>query len=261
MLLFGGTNGSALSDTWLFSALTVTAVSPISGPVAGGTPVTITGTGFSGATAVKFGATSVTPTVVSPTEITATSPAESAGTVDITVTDAAGTSPTSAADQFTYQAAPTVSAISPTSGVVAGGTSVAITGTNFAGATAVDFGTEAAFPSYTVVNPTTITAFSPAELAGVSVDVTVTTPTGTSATSAADTFTYNPVPSSPASARAPAASPVARPDARHHHRDRVHGRGGAHVRSGPGHQLHRQRVHLHLCRLRRLRRRAWSASA
>ena len=55
---------------------TVTGISPTSGPVAGGTTVTITGTGFTGATAVMFGTTGATSyTVVSATSITAVSPA------------------------------------------------------------------------------------------------------------------------------------------------------------------------------------------
>ncbi|TXI02102.1 MAG: hypothetical protein E6Q76_16095, partial [Rhizobium sp.] len=84
-------------------APTVTSVSPASGPIAGGTSVTLTGTGFSGATAVHFGATNATSfTVNSDSSITMTSPASSTGTVDITVTTASGTSVTSAADQFTY---------------------------------------------------------------------------------------------------------------------------------------------------------------
>jgi hypothetical protein len=66
--------------------------------------VTITGTGFTGATAVKFGTSNATKfTVNSATSITAVSPkAMGSGTVDVTVTTPAGTSPTSPADQFTY---------------------------------------------------------------------------------------------------------------------------------------------------------------
>ena len=68
--------------------------------------VTITGTGFTGATAVDFGTTAATGvTVVNDTSITATSPAGT-GTVDVTVTTPSGTSATSAADQFTYVAGP-----------------------------------------------------------------------------------------------------------------------------------------------------------
>jgi hypothetical protein len=82
----------------------VTSVSPNSGVPAGGTSVTITGTGFTGATAVRFGATNATSfTVNSSTSITAVSPA-GAGTLDITVTTPADTSATSANDRFTYAA-------------------------------------------------------------------------------------------------------------------------------------------------------------
>jgi hypothetical protein len=85
---------------------TVTSVSPSSGSTAGGTSVTITGTNLNGASAVSFGATPAsTFTVNSSTSITATSPAQGAGTVDVTVTSPAGTSTTSAADHFTYTAA------------------------------------------------------------------------------------------------------------------------------------------------------------
>ena len=65
--------------------------------------MTITGTGFTGATTVDFGTTSATSfAVVSSTSITAMSPEESAGTVDVTVTTSGGTSAVSIADQFTF---------------------------------------------------------------------------------------------------------------------------------------------------------------
>jgi hypothetical protein len=84
----------------------VSSVVPSSGPTAGGTTVTITGTGFQCVSGVKFGTTPAAGfTVVSPTEITATSPAGAAGTIDVTVTNCNGTSPTGPGDQFTYVAA------------------------------------------------------------------------------------------------------------------------------------------------------------
>lgn len=87
-------------------APTVTSISPTSGPATGGTTVTITGTEFTGATAVKFGTASTSDfTVHSDTQITATSPAGS-GTVDVMVTTAGGTSATGVSDQFTYFAVP-----------------------------------------------------------------------------------------------------------------------------------------------------------
>ena len=185
-----GTSATSASDTFTYAAApTVSAVNPNAGPIAGGTSVTITGTNFTGATAVSFGGTAAASfAVVSATSITATSPAHAAGAVDVTVTTPNGTSATSASDTFTYAAAPTVSAVNPNAGPIAGGTSVTITGTNFTGATAVSFGGTAA-TSFAVVSATSITATSPAHAAGA-VDVTVTTPNGTSATSASDTFTY-----------------------------------------------------------------------
>lgn len=72
--------GGILSQTLAFtygdvvSIPTVTGVSPNSGPVTGGTTITITGVGFTGATHVSF-ATDIAPaTVISDTEIRVTSP-------------------------------------------------------------------------------------------------------------------------------------------------------------------------------------------
>lgn len=81
---------------------TVGALVPSSGPAAGGTSVTITGTNFTGATMVTFGvAAAATFAVNSATQVTATSPAGT-GTVDVTVTTPSGISPISTADRFTY---------------------------------------------------------------------------------------------------------------------------------------------------------------
>jgi YVTN family beta-propeller protein len=81
----------------------VTAVSPTHGLPAGGGTVTITGTHFAGASAVSFGSTPATDVrVVNDYTVTATIPAHATGTVDVTVTTPAGTSPATAADQYTY---------------------------------------------------------------------------------------------------------------------------------------------------------------
>ena len=190
----GGTSATSAADQFTYvPAPTVTSISPTSGPTSGGTTVTITGTNFSGATAVTFGGTAASGfTVNSNTQITATAPAQAAGTIDVRVTTGGGTSATSAADQFTYVSAPTVTSVSPTAGPTAGGTSVVITGTNLSGATAVTFGATAA-PGFTVNSATQITATAPAGSPGT-VDVRVTTTGGTSATGAADQFTYVPAP-------------------------------------------------------------------
>ena len=78
--------------------------------------MTITGTSFSGGKRqVDFGTTPATSfTVVSPTTITQADDPAGTGVVNVTVTTANGTSPTSPADQFTYTAeAPTVTSINP----------------------------------------------------------------------------------------------------------------------------------------------------
>jgi YD repeat-containing protein len=188
----GGTAVIASGFTYLGAAPAVTGVSPNAGPLAGGTPVTITGTGLSGLTAVSFGGT---PAVFSPASDTlayATSPAHAQGQVDIQVTTPSGPSQTSGADVFNYVPLPVVTMLDQTSGPAAGGTRVTITGNNFNGATAVSFGAVAVGPGgFTVNSNTSITVTSPNHGPGTAtVDVTVTTAGGTSATSAADQFTY-----------------------------------------------------------------------
>lgn len=167
---------------------TVTAggVSPNSGPATGGTVVTITGTNFNGVTTgVTFGGISASFTVSSLTSIIATTPAHTAGAVDVAVTTGTGTATAPAA--FTYIAGPLVNSISPSSGRTAGGGIVTITGAHLTGATGVNFGPNSA--PFTVNSDTQITAASPAANAGT-VDITVTTSVGISATSPADQFTY-----------------------------------------------------------------------
>jgi YVTN family beta-propeller protein len=166
----------------------VTGVSPNSGQVDAETTVTITGGDFTGATAVHFGTVeAVNFGLDNDGEITAVSPEGGSGPVNVTVTTPAGTSTISPADQYTYDNGPGVTSVSPTSGPSSGGTAVTITGSNFAGATAVDFGPTPA-ESFNVVDGSEITAESPVEGAGT-VDITVTTPDGTSITSSADQYT------------------------------------------------------------------------
>ena len=88
----------------------------------------------------------------------------------------------------TFVPPPRVTSVSVTSGPAAGGTSVTVTGTGFTGVTAVTFGATPA-PSFTVNGDTSITVVSPAASAGT-VDVTVTTPGGTSSASSTDRFTF-----------------------------------------------------------------------
>ncbi len=83
---------------------------------------------------------------------------------------------------------PNVTSISPATGPAAGGTSVTIIGTNFTGATAVNFGTTSA--SFIFDSDSQITATSPAGSGAV--NISVTTPAGISAQAQANLFTYAP---------------------------------------------------------------------
>ncbi len=193
-----GTSATSSADHFTYvvpPVPTVTGVSPTSGPSTGGTSVTITGTGFTGTTAVNFGPNNpaATYTVNSPTGITATAPAGLIGIADVTVVTPGGTSATSPADQFAYTVppAPTVTGVSPGSGP--NGTLVTITGTNFTGTTAVDFG---ASPATTLTISSATTVYATAPTGTGTVDVTVVTPGGASATSPADQYTYT-VPPAP----------------------------------------------------------------
>jgi hypothetical protein len=171
---------------------TVTKVKPNTGPVAGGTALTITGTNLTGAMAVKFGSTNATSfTVKSATSITAVSPAEAAGTVDVTVTTPRGTSAVSSSDHFKFT--PTVTRLSPKTGSKAGGTSVTVSGTGFAlgkTATVFKFGSQKA-TSVNCTSTTRCTVVSPAHAVG-KVDVKATVNKASSAKNVpADQFTYN----------------------------------------------------------------------
>jgi hypothetical protein len=106
---------------------------------------------------------------------------------------------------------PTVTGVSPNHAPelsTACAPTVTITGTEFARfGTSVKFGTVAA-SSVTVVSPESLTAVAPAQARGT-VDVTVTTPDGTSATSSADQFTYDPDTTAPTSSATPSPAPLA----------------------------------------------------
>ncbi|MBV8520022.1 MAG: IPT/TIG domain-containing protein [Acidobacteria bacterium] len=102
-----GSNCSANSSanvtvTAVASTVTVTNVSPNTGTHNGGSPVTITGTGFASGATVTFGGTAATSVVVvNATTITAVTPAHAVGSVTVTVTNT-DTSTGSLSNAFTY---------------------------------------------------------------------------------------------------------------------------------------------------------------
>ena len=169
----------------------------------GGTAVVISGTDLDTATAVDFGDTPAESfTINGDGTITAYSPQGTAGDVeDITVVNAVGTSATSAADQFTYGTAPSVSGITPAAGPITGGTQITIAGSNLdAGAhrsiSTMDRGMTSSARSAMTRTDGQLDRHKPV-LPGnaATVDVIVTTADGTSAITPADEFTYTAAPS------------------------------------------------------------------
>jgi hypothetical protein len=242
----GGTSAISNSDRFLYIAPVpaVSGVSPSTGSVSGGTQVTITGSGFTATTDVFFGGTDVSSAntypcpgstagcfnVDSDTQITVFTPQHAAGQLDVTVITAGGTSPASGSDAYTFQMLPpTVSAVSPPAGPLAGGQTITVTGTNFTGpgfntiqvafgATTVLSNPCAASPGpggcFSVDSATQITAVTPGAPAGQvhvvittqSLDATVGPLNSTPVAPGDDVYTFAPVPS--VSALSSAAGPI-----------------------------------------------------
>ncbi len=156
------------------SAPTVTSVSPIGGLPSGGTAVTIIGTGFSNSAAITFGGVVGTSIVrVSSTTLTAVTPAHAAGPVNVVVTNPDAQTGTWT-NVYNYEAAPTVTSISPAGGALAGGTAVTINGTGFVNGATITIGGVAA-SSVLRVSSTTLTAVAAIHIAGL-FSVVVTNP-------------------------------------------------------------------------------------
>jgi len=184
----GGTGSTAYACLQWGNTFTprprVTGITPAIGPAAGGTSVTLSGDGLSAATAVYFGTIpAASYTINSDDSITAVSPADSSGispdTVAVTVVSAGGTSFTSSNDQFIFIAAPTITGLTPNTGLVSGGTVVTITGTNLSPVTSVNFGGSPV--AFLVNSDTSITAYPPGVDGPDHASVTVSSIGGTSA--------------------------------------------------------------------------------
>jgi subtilisin family serine protease len=181
------TPGVPVTLTVVVPPPTLTSVSPSAGPVTGGTEVTLTGTGFqiAGTTTVSFGGNACSDVVViDSTSLTCSTPAAAAaGAVAVTVTNPDSQFAT-AAGAFTYTLLPpTLSSVSPSYGVISGGTLLTLEGTEFqtSGSTTVNVGDDACI-DVIVVDASTITCRSPAAAGPGIVDVEVVNPDGQSVT-------------------------------------------------------------------------------
>jgi RHS repeat-associated protein len=172
-----GAAGNGVSFTVL-APPSVSTISPRAGPV--GTAVTITGTSFGttqGTSTVSFNGTSATPASWSDGQIVVSVPTgATTGSVVVTVSGLASTGV-----NFTVLAPPSISSISPTSGVV--GAIVTITGANFGaaqGTSTVSFNGTPAIP--TSWNDTNIVVPVPIGASTGAISVVVAGQTVTSAT-------------------------------------------------------------------------------
>jgi uncharacterized protein (TIGR03437 family) len=167
---------------------TIVGVSPSSGSLAGGTKVTITGSGFLPGLTVTFGTTQAVnaiTTVTSTNTINLTTPLGT-GTVSVTVTNPDGQSAT-LANAFTYlNPPPKITSITPATGPSNGGTVVTLAGSGFQSGMTVAFG---ATPATNIQVSNGGSALATAPPGSGTVSVTVENPDGQSSTLAA-AFTY-----------------------------------------------------------------------
>jgi hypothetical protein len=102
----GANTNAATAAIQIDQGITISTVSPSRGPASGGTGVTLTGTGFNGATSLTFGGTAATSVnVVSTTSVTAVTPLHATGVVDVVITTPSGSA--TEVSGFTYDT-PTV---------------------------------------------------------------------------------------------------------------------------------------------------------
>jgi len=194
----GGASAASIADQFTYIPLKPPKPAPLSlspnyGSVAGGTFVTLLGSGFTNATAVTFGGQAAQFDVVSDGRIVAVSPPAPGGTpqaVDIIVTTPIGISTAVPQDGFTYTAAPAISKLTPSEAPYLGGTAVVIGGSGFSGADAVLFGVTPAV--FQVWSDGVVTATAPPGIGLV--QVAVRTTRGVSAAGPASQFTYTAIP-------------------------------------------------------------------
>jgi hypothetical protein len=177
-------DGQTASSSFTYILPAITSISPNSGNTGGGTSVSISGSGFGAGATVTFGGSTATINFINETQVSLTTPAHAAGTVNVVVTNANGTS-ASKLGGFTY-VPPTITSISPNTGTTAGGTSLSISGAGLAQNATITFG---GVPATNVSGgDTSISLRTPAHAAG-SVNVVVTNPDGSTVTSVGG-FTY-----------------------------------------------------------------------
>ncbi len=216
----GGTSRVSEADVYVFGPPTVTGVAPDAGPVDGGTAVTVDGSGFTQNVVAAFegpGGANLLGTVTSVSsdgtsaQVQAPDYSQNIGgsfsvTADVVVQTGAGSSSTSAADEYTF-ASSAVTGVTPSDGFIDGGEQVVVSGFGFTGAVAVEFvdgacagdGHSVSVPAsqFESSSDTRIAVVAPDDSAnassscgpqGLPTDVEVVVPAGTTPVVASDAF-------------------------------------------------------------------------
>lgn len=185
---------------------TITSVTPAEGALAGGYIVIIKGTNFDSAAKVTIGGKDAASLYYGPTEVRATVPASTvSGAVDVKIVNGTGEQAV-LVNGFTYLApptvpAPTITSITPSEGLMTGGYTVSIKGTNFDSGAKVTFGSVAAETTY--YGSTEVRAKVPASSTAGKVNVKLVNGNGQEVV-VVDGFTYT----APAAAPAPTITSV-----------------------------------------------------
>ena len=149
---------------------TITSITPAAGIVSGGTAITIIGTGFNqGLELTMGGAPATTVALTGATQITAVTPAGTAGQRDVKITNSDGQY---VIGTFTYNPLPTSGSVSPASGTQ--GTVITITGTDFVAGLAITIGGVSATANS--VSATQIIVPAPANVSPGAKDIIITNP-------------------------------------------------------------------------------------
>ena len=211
-VIINNPDGQQARGTFTYNAIPViTSISPPSGKLAGGTIITITGTGFiqgipgvEAKLTVMIGDVEVPITfdsqiseqtqLISANRLTVITPKRNQpGKVDVIVTNPDGQE---AKGTYTYNPLPTITSISPPSGKLAGGTRITITGTGFIEQIldkrlSIQIGDVDVTANIESILPTQIVFTTPAGTEAKTVDVIITNPDEQEISTK---FIYNPFP-------------------------------------------------------------------
>ena len=190
------TDGLSVTDAGAYTYIappSITEVKPASGSSAGGTEVTIKGSGFGTSTAtntVSFGGAPASVSAASATSLTVSTPSGSPGLAAVAVTNTTDGLSVTDAGAYTYIAPPSITEVKPASGSSAGGTEVTIKGSGFGTSTAtntVSFGGAPA--SVSAASATSLTVSTPSGSPGLAAVAVTNTTDGLSVTDAG-AYTY-----------------------------------------------------------------------